>query len=84
MEIKIPIELPDDWYDKVAEKLIEKGDAVLVTRCKDCKYWLNGYCREGIPFFGDYASYVATEENDFCSYAECGKKIEWEQIKNNP
>ena len=24
-KITIPIELPDDWYDKVVEKLIEKG-----------------------------------------------------------
>lgn len=38
-------------------------------RCKDCKYWRNGYCN-GIPFCGDDASYVETEENDFCSYGE--------------
>jgi hypothetical protein len=81
MEIKIPIVIDDkaleEAIDKRVAELKQDGDFVLVTRCKDCKYWLNGYCREGIPFCGDDASYVATEENDFCSYAE-QKEIEGE------
>ena len=35
MEIKIPVQLPDGWEDKVVEKLLEKGDFVEVVRCKD-------------------------------------------------
>ena len=32
MEIKIPVQLPDGWEDKVVEKLLEKGDFVEVNR----------------------------------------------------
>lgn len=37
MEIKIPIQLPDNWEDKVVEKLLARGDFVEVVRCKDCE-----------------------------------------------
>ena len=74
MEIKIPIVIDDKSLEEAVDKrfaeLKKEGDFVLVTRCKDCKHWLNGYCRDGVPFSGDDASYVTTEENDFCSYAE--------------
>ena len=75
MKIKIPIELPDDWYDKVAKKLIEKGDFVLVTRCKDCKCYSDGFCNHEQWFDDDNSRTV--KENDFCSYAEL-KEIEGE------
>jgi hypothetical protein len=83
MEIKIPVELPDNWYDKVAEKLIEKGDAVFVTRCKDCKYYQlkNSLGTQGICACGEkdmnYSGEFYPYENDFCSYAE-QKEIEGE------
>lgn len=48
---------------------IPAADVVEVVRCKDCKYWMNGYCM-GVPLVGDDASYVATEETDYCSYGE--------------
>lgn len=67
-QIKIPVELPDDWYDKVAEKLIEKGDFVLVTRCKHCKCYSDGFCNHE-QWFDDDNSHTV-QENDFCSYAE--------------
>lgn len=90
MEIKIPIELPDDWYNKVAEKLIEKGDAVLVTRCKDCRYYNPNYsrfesdkpynrCEHPAQQFDVecYDMWLETNPDDFCSYAE-QKEIEGE------
>lgn len=45
------------------------ADVVEVVRCKDCKNWNNGYCC-GVPLVGDDASYVATEETDYCSYGK--------------
>jgi hypothetical protein len=51
------------------EHFENKADFVEVVRCKDCNHWNNGYC-EGIPFCGDYASYIETKETDFCSYGE--------------
>ena len=64
-QITIPIELPDDWYDRVADKLIEKGHAVIVTRCEDCKSMskVNGKC-----WCECHESYIGV--NDFCSYGE--------------
>lgn len=50
---------------------IAAADVVEVVRCKDCKHWNNGYCC-GVPLVGDDASYVATEETDYCSYG-CAK-----------
>lgn len=80
MEIKIPIVIDnkalEEAIDKRISELKQDGDFVLVTRCKDCKYYeihkpsvtLN--CeRNGrlIPMMPD----------DFCSYAE-QKEIEEE------
>ena len=74
MKIEVPVVIDEEMLkahlDKRIAELKQDGDFVLVTRCKDCKYWLNGHCQDGIPFCGDDASYVATEENDFCSYGE--------------
>lgn len=39
MQIKIPIELPENWADIVVQKLLEKGDYVEVVRCMYCKFW---------------------------------------------
>lgn len=61
-----------EHYTALVNQLITKqptADVVEVVRCKDCKYWNNGYC-EGIPFCGDDASYIETQETDFCSYGE--------------
>lgn len=68
MQIKIPIELPDDFCDIVAENLIKKGDAVLVIRCKDCKCYSDGFCNHK-QWFDDDNSHTV-QESDFCSYAE--------------
>jgi hypothetical protein len=45
---------------KSGEKYIEY---VPVVRCKDCKHWYDGICKNGfgLAFNG---------ENDFCSYGE--------------
>lgn len=84
--IEIPIELPDDWYDKVAEKLIEKGNAVLVTRCENCKYLLEDCCYHPknttayrAPDFGEHYVYkngIKVEPDHFCGYAEPKKNME--------
>lgn len=73
--IEIPLELPDDWYDKVAEKLIEKGDAMIVTRCKNCKHFIiDGFnrtmCNRTFTMF-------EMQPDCFCNYAE-PKEIEGE------
>lgn len=80
MQIKIPIELPDNFYDIVAENLIKKGDAVLVTRCENCKYLLGDCCYHPknttayrVPDFGEHYVYkngIEVDPNHFCSYAE--------------
>lgn len=62
-----------DIYDvRIFEHIIENApsaDVAEAVRCKDCKHWSNGRCW-GIPFCGDDASYIETEETDFCSYGE--------------
>ena len=62
MEIKIPIQLPDNWADKVVEKLLAKGDFVEVVRCKDCENYNRprlGYCSMTL---------CHVQPDDFCSY----------------
>ena len=67
MEIKIPIQLPDNWADKVVEKLLAKGDFVEVVRCKDCKdYELMK--SNNAHFRNKFGGYVT--EEDFCSRAQ--------------
>ena len=64
MEIKIPVQLPDGWEDKVVEKLLEKGDFVEVVRCKDCKNHNRprlGYCSMTL---------CLVNSDDFCSYGK--------------
>ena len=34
VEIPITINLPDDWLDKVVERVKQDGDFVFVTRCE--------------------------------------------------
>lgn len=58
----------DGYIDK-CKHFKNKANFVELIRCKECKHWNNGYC-EGIPFCGDDASYIETEETDFCSYGE--------------
>lgn len=69
MEIKIPVQLPDGWEDKVVEKLLEKGDFVEVVRCKDCKNHNRprlGYCSMTLCYMqpDDYCSYGKREEGE--------------------
>lgn len=75
-QAKIPIELPDDWYDKVAEKLIEKGDFVLVTRCKDCKHrYIPTRCALWYARVDDKEYFVERGDDFYCAFAE-PKEIE--------
>lgn len=80
MEIKIPIVIDDKALEEAIDNRIaemkQDGDFVLVTRCKDCKYWQdnnNGYphpdCR--------WSNNETPDADDFCSYAE-QKEIEGE------
>lgn len=64
MEIKIPIQLPDNWEDKVVEKLLAKGDFVEVVRCKDCTIPHNRFT--GCPKLNG----LIPPENHFCSFGE--------------
>ena len=64
MEIKIPIQLPDNWEDKVVEKLLAKGDFVEVVRCKECKNY-ELMKSNNTHFCNKFGGYVT--EKDFCS-----------------
>ena len=64
MEIKIPIQLPDNWEDKVVEKLLAKGDFVEVVRCKDCENY-ELMKSNNTHFCNKFGGYVT--EKDFCS-----------------
>ena len=65
MEIPITINMPDDWLDKVVERIKKDGDLVLVTRCENCDYYTgeeqNSYCERTAWF---------VQPEDFCSYAK--------------
>ena len=55
---------PDESY--IVEKCIEKINRLPmmeVVRCKDCKNWNDGICKNGIGL-------AFNEEDDFCSYGE--------------
>ena len=67
MEIKIPIQLPDNWADKVVEKLLAKGDFVEVVRCKDCENY-ELMKSKNAHFCNKFGRYVT--EDDFCSRAQ--------------
>ena len=81
-QIKIPIELPDDWYGKVADKLIEKGFAIPYVKCEECAYYKRGcvdsrgktYNRCEHPALSYdvecYDMWLETEPDDYCSYGE--------------
>ena len=94
MEIKIPIVIGDEALEKAIDKRIaemkQDGDFVLVTRCKDCKYYNPNYSRfdSDIPYnrcehpaqqfdVECYDMWLETNPDDFCSYAE-QKEIEGE------
>ena len=79
MEITFPIELPDDWYERVAEKLLQNGDAVIVTRCRDCQYFSE---RRNQSYKGHFCERMTefVQQNDFCSYAK--KKLKRDEINN--
>ena len=79
MEIKIPIVIDnkalEEAIDKRVAELKQYGEFVLVTRCKDCKCYSDGFCNHEQWFDDDNSRTV--KENDFCSYAEL-KEIEGE------
>lgn len=53
-------------------KKFPEVDAVIVVRCKDCRYYDRGYCIV-TRYCGD-SSLVRTNPNDFCSYGMCKEK----------
>lgn len=62
-ELKFPINLPDDWVERVIERMKEDPDFILVTRCADCNRYIRhdhrcGYWNHGV------------NADDFCSRAE--------------
>ena len=79
MEIKIPIVIDDKALEEAIDKWIaelkQDGDFVLVTRCKDCKYYDNEQCYH--RRHDHHGQSVYQEADDFCSYAE-PKEIEGE------
>ena len=60
----------EDFLDEISEEKVLK-----ITRCKDCKYYSDGFCNHE-QWFDDDNSHTV-QENDFCSYAE-PKEIEGE------
>ena len=81
--IKAIVDLPNcyngfsDTFDKaciigVLEELAPI-DAVQVVRCKDCKFWMKNPYRESSVFglcFKHKDIAIATDETDWCSWAE--------------
>lgn len=67
MGIKVPInvELPDNWAELVAQKLIDRGDCVLVVRCRDCKWFGHSGCAIEVVDDSD-----RPKEDDYCSFGE--------------
>lgn len=92
MEIKIPIVIDDEALQKAIDKRVaeikQDGDFVIVTRCKDCKYYQqkNSLGTQGICVCGEkdmnYSSEFYPYKNDFCSYAE-PKEIEGREYESN-
>jgi hypothetical protein len=76
MEIKIPIVIDDKALEEAIDKRVaqfkKEGDFVIVTRCKDCKWFGKIGCAIKIVDKSD-----EPKEDDFCSYAE-PKEIEVE------
>ena len=87
MEFKIPIVIDDKTFEEAVDKCVAKlkqgGDFVLVTRCKDCKYYKTGnpnanYCYH--KRYDELSQSASYEPDDFCSYAE-QKEIEGEKFQ---
>ena len=68
-EIPIKFNLPDDWLDKVVERIKKDGDLVLVTRCENCEYYTE---KENKAYSGHFCERMTefVQPEDFCSYAK--------------
>jgi len=66
---------PNDYQTPLGSlrACVDDAPSIDIVRCGECEYWDNGMC-EGIPFSGDYASYIETEASDFCSYGSRSEK----------
>lgn len=63
LEGPIKVNLPDDWVERVIDRMKEDPDFILVTHCADCNSYIRhdhrcGYWNHGVS------------EDDFCSRAE--------------
>ena len=81
MEIKIPIAIDDkvleETIDKRVAELKKEGDFVLVTRCKDCKWFYPENPERQPACLKPRIMFLPVNPDDFCSYAE-PKEIEGE------
>ena len=66
MKITIPIdvEMPNDFIDKMAEKLIDSGNYIPVVFCEDCKFF------DGLCWCNVHEKAYGVFKHDFCSLAE--------------
>lgn len=67
------MELPNDtifhyWSE---DRITIKVDAILLVRCKDCKYWQeDGYCEAWGDVFHHWEGYDAVPEDMYCGWGE--------------
>ena len=64
----ININLPDDWVERVIDRMKEDPDFILVTHCADC----NRYMQQGRLLHEPWCGYWGhkVDADDFCSRAE--------------
>lgn len=71
IEIPVVVNLPDNWADMVAERLIKEGDCVIVVRCKDCKHAIRNLNHPDKPLICCLTRQVGeTDEDWFCADGE--------------
>lgn len=61
--------LEDDWEIQYADDRLDEipaADVVEVVRCRDCRYFYNGFMKCCTNHFG----VVLTDENGFCHHAK--------------
>ena len=75
MEIKIPIELPDNWMDELIAKLKKDGTLVPVIHA----HWIRckvGYGMDGLSCSNCGEARIMYSKTKFCP--ECGAKMDEE------
>ena len=72
------IEIDNDKLHEIVDNALKGRDLVEVVRCKDCRYYDNKNCKEGLGYcmreqddgFYYNALHGVFKDNDYCSYGE--------------